>query len=478
MGRRKTNEEFRKEFEEKYGEEYMVLENYTNTHTKLLFKHNICGKEFYMTPANILHGQQCPHCKNKRLRIKNGISQDEFEKKLQQKYHGEYLVIGEYINANTKILIRHSCGYEYQVAPNKIYNAGRKCPVCANRKIIKGINDIATTHPQLVKYFVNVEDSYKYSYSSSKEVLMECPDCGYQKILRIADLTNKRFSCPKCSDGISYPEKFVFNVLNQLNVKFQYQKSNFEWIPLNTINAPQYYYDFYIEGDNILIEVQGELHYKQSKFEKARSLKFIKKNDEDKKKLAIKNNIKTYLQLDCQKSDMEYIKYEISNSELSNIYDLSQIDWLKCHEYACSSRVKEVCDFWNNGTKDIKIVSNYFKLSCNTIRNYLKHGEDLGWSNYSQWCMREKDYSYIKKSCKPIICIDNNRIFSGCNELARQSESLFGVKLLPGQISMVCNNKSKHHKGYHFKYIKDLIQQERIKYNIDEKLKELEENNV
>ena len=41
------------------------------------------------------------------------------------------------------------CGYSWQA---KILNRKvRNCPLCANRVVVSGINDLATTYPQLAK---------------------------------------------------------------------------------------------------------------------------------------------------------------------------------------------------------------------------------------------------------------------------------------------------------------------------------------
>ena len=102
---------------------------------------------------------------------------------------------------------------------NLIYNK-QGCNVCANKKVIKGINDIALTHSELVKYFANIEDAYKYTYSSGKSVNIKCPDCGYIKSMKIYQLYINGFSCPKCGDKISYGNKFVRSFLDQLNEKY------------------------------------------------------------------------------------------------------------------------------------------------------------------------------------------------------------------------------------------------------------------
>src|SRR5574344_202584 len=46
----------------------------------------------------------------------------------------------------------------------------------------------------------------------------------------------------------------------------------------------------------------------------------------------------------CRKSELEYIKNNIFESKLNEIFDLSKIKWDECEEFALSNRVKEACD--------------------------------------------------------------------------------------------------------------------------------------
>jgi len=113
-------------------------------------------------------------------------------------------------------------------------------------------NTITTTHPHLIKYIKNKENVYKYSYSSHKDIPMICPDCGYEKEMNLNTLTCFGFSC-RCSDKKSYPEKFIFNLFEQLlNNDFQTQLSKkfFKW-------CSNYRYDFYIDKIKCIIETHG-----------------------------------------------------------------------------------------------------------------------------------------------------------------------------------------------------------------------------
>lgn len=241
---------------------------------------------------------------------------------------------------------------------------------------------IATTNPEIVKYLVDANDAYIYSYRSNKKIKMRCPNCGHVKDMCPDQLYVSGFACPKCSDGISYPEKIMFSMLDQLNIPFSTQlcKTTFDW-------CKNYRYDFYIPSTNGIIEIQGMQHYEEG-FNKSilnkniKTLKELQENDRVKKELALKNGIKNYIVIDCRYSELEFIKNNITNSELSKLFDLSTIDWLKCHEYACGSLVKKACDLWNGGINTTIGVANELKMSRGTAIKYLKQGAMLGLCNY------------------------------------------------------------------------------------------------
>lgn len=109
-------------------DEYTVLGEYINCHTKILMKHNICGNEYKVTPNHFIQGTRCPYCdKTKKLTI------ESFKQKVKDITNDEYTVLSDnYINNETKIKIRHNvCKNEYLVAPkNFLRTNGNRCPYC------------------------------------------------------------------------------------------------------------------------------------------------------------------------------------------------------------------------------------------------------------------------------------------------------------------------------------------------------------
>lgn len=312
-------------------------------------------------------------------------------------------------------------GYIGKIKESHLKN-GVGCPVCSNKKTIKGINDIATTNSKMVKYFKNIEDTYTHTYCSGKKVLMVCPECGYEKQVIISSLFYNGFSCI-CSDGISYPEKIMLNMLKQLKINFEYQKI-FDW-------AKNKRYDFYFELNNeiYIIETHGLQHYEE-KFKSycgGRTLEEEQENDRIKKELALQNGIKeeNYIVIDCRYSKLEFIKNNILDSKLNILFNLNNIDWLACEKFALSNLVKKACDLWNNGEKSTKIIANKLELCTNTIRRYLKQGVKLSWCNYY-----DNRFSDDK-----IICLNNYKIYTYSS--IKKDSNIYSV--YTGNIVKCCN---------------------------------------
>ena len=308
--------------------------------------------------------------------------------------------------------------------------------------IKKGINDIATTHPQYVKYFLNEEESTKYSHGSTKRLFFKCPNCQHVKEMPIQRLIFQGFGCERCSDGISFGEKFIANLLTQLNIDYfpQLSKKQFDW-------CGKYRYDFYLVKENTIIEVHGQQHYRKS-FETCGgdTLNQVVQNDEIKKKLAEDNGIDNYIIIDVEKSEVDYIIKSIKDSMLNKMFDLSKVDFNKCGKYAIKSLVVSVCELWNEGLNVSQIMSKT-KLSRPTICRYLNSGNSLNLCNYDG-----SKTTSIKKPIKiqAINSEGKSFIFNSLKECETVSEELFGVKMR--HINRYVDSEKKY-KGFYFKSI-------------------------
>ena len=224
-------------------------------------------------------------------------------------------------------------------------------------------------------------------------------------------------------------------------VERQLSKKDFIWC--NT-----YRYDFYIPKYNIIIETHGAQHYNYSKgWNSGKSQEII---DKKKKTLALKNNITDYIELDCRKSDKEYIKDSILNSELINYFDFNKINWDKADEYATNNLIKEVCEYYELHKNDIlmKDIAKKFNITMPTLKKYIKKGEKLGWCKYIK---RYNSISY-KRKFKKVKVIEDNKIFNNVNECINYYKKI-GINFTLNSIRKNCRGETKTYKGFHFEYI-------------------------
>jgi hypothetical protein len=360
-----------------------------------------------------------------------------------------------------------SKGYEYEclVCGNKdrilesSLNINRGCNVCCipSRKILKGYNDLRTTHPQIARLLKKQERGCFLTKGSNQREEFRCKKCEYERTLKVCDVVRYGFSC-MCSDGISYPEKFVMNLLSQLKIEFEKEKI-FSWSKDSTSFKR---YDFYIPSIECIIETHGEQHYfnrfNKHKEYRRRDFKEEKENDVYKQRLAIKNGILNYVIIDCRKSSLNYIKFNILNSKLSELYNLENINWLQCHKYACSSLVREACSIWGNGIINTVEIGNKLNLSRSTIISYLKQGNILGWCHYDpKQAMVESNSANAKINGKlkrkRVIQLSLSNEF--VNEWESATEAAKKMNTSQGSISRTCRGERQKCHGYKWMYKED-----------------------
>lgn len=352
--------------------------------------------------------------------------------------------------------VRGKLRQEHKITESAL-TRGTGCACCSNTITVSHINSIVANEETMwmVNYFQGdtYEEKYnlakRYAPQSGQDMYFVCPDCGTTKHTKIVNLYKlKSISCACCGDGYSYPEKVMYNILMQLNIGFETQYS------------PDYLdkkrSDFYIPNLNLVIETDGKLGHMGGKVH-TKSNKSIEECiaiDNWKDEQHLKHGVKT-IRIDCFESDMEYIKTNILNSELSNYFDFGSIDWNKVNEYALKSNLKkEVCDHWNNKEEweTTESMSKIFKVASKTIREYLKKGNELGWCIYDANVESRK----VKFPSKMVQIFKNSEMIGAFNsvyELERQSEKLFGVKLDNRKISMVARGLKPQYKGFTFRYI-------------------------
>lgn len=305
----------------------------------------------------------------------------------------------------------------------------------------------------------NVVNSFLVDYKSNKKVWIICSKCGHEKNIKPKDFVQQGLGCQSCSDGISYPEKFIESLLQQLNVEHisQLSKTTFKW-------CDRYKYDKYLIKSNIIIEIHGIQHYEESR--RGRSLKEDQENDEIKKQLAYSNgfNKDNYIVIDTRCSSIEHINKSVMESKLPQLLSFKEedIDWLMCNSYGLNSFVKTACDLWNSGIHNTYEISNIMKVHSSTILKYLKQGLKYGFCNYDieeVIVKRKINASLVAKkvNSKKVVQLSLDDKYIRKFESGKDANNKTGINC--NSISQCCRGEYKTAGGYHWMFYEDYRKQ-------------------
>lgn len=292
-----------------------------------------------------------------------------------------------------------SCGYVGEKYERDLEK--KQCPICSKGRFVHpDINSIKVTHPNVYNLIID-SDADKYSYGSDHKVHWKCPFCKKINFTAIKNLTsNKPTGCQFCGDGVSYPEKILYNVFSFVSDTFEKHKC-FEWSEGRAYDA----FDM-----NIFTEIHGSQHYIKS-FEKCggRTLEEEIENDKYKHKLAINNhkNIVDYVVIKAYPETFDNIKQAILNSKLTKYYNFSKVDWDYVRKQAESSLVVEVGERYNIDSS-IQNLSEYFQIDKSTVYSYLRKATKLEICNFVP---RHNGYR--------VRCRNTNEIFESMTQAAK-----------------------------------------------------------
>jgi len=191
---------------------------------------------------------------------KTRITFDEFNKKnsnnklkilVDEKWWNE-----NYKNHSTYLSVKcKKCDYKFESQTRNII-ASYGCPICANN-VKQDFWDFVKKIPEYSKLNLDINPGWwKVHYKNENTLInMHCKEHGEYQLT--ARQIKNGIKCPKCS--FSKYEYTFYLILKENNIQFQYN------YPIKYKNQ-YYYFDFYIEEDNLLIEIDGEQHFKPIDF--------------------------------------------------------------------------------------------------------------------------------------------------------------------------------------------------------------------
>ena len=195
MRRKFTTKEFQEKLNEKYGDKYTLLSEYTRSSEKIKVKNNKCGHIWTPKAGSLLHGSGCPICHGR-------MTKEDFENKILEEVGDEYSVLGEYVNHEVPILMKHNkCGHEWFVRPTFFTGSKKtRCPQC-NRGPVSQEEANKRLHKKFGKRFIIKEYTY-----ITKPALIYDNFCNHEYTVVIEELLiknspNSMEKCPICKNN-------------------------------------------------------------------------------------------------------------------------------------------------------------------------------------------------------------------------------------------------------------------------------------
>ena len=181
-------------------------ENFSaNTHKKVWWTCSHCGGSWQASIANRNRNNGCPYCTGHKLLSGFNDLATTAPELLDEWDYDKNIITPSGITAHSAEKVWWKCkfGHSYQARVSNRVDLGRGCPVCANKQIVSGVNDLATVNPELVSewdYSKNRISPTKIASGYNKKVWWKCTECGFEWQISPNARTSKKSGCPRCAD--------------------------------------------------------------------------------------------------------------------------------------------------------------------------------------------------------------------------------------------------------------------------------------
>ena len=308
MAQKCSKEEFISKCIQKFGDKFNYDKvQYINSKTKTIFTCPI-HEDFENTPNQFLRSVcGCPKCGHQLSNNTRKMSQEDFLKRLKDKFGDKYDYSKvDYQGQKKSVTLICPIHGEFTQRADEVLNLNG-CPKCSGyySYTLEDVQMMANKHNISILNYINSKNPIHY----------RCNKCGFESDVRLSTLKNNIFNCPECSRQLKN-KKFLEKVYQRnpnIIVLEEYQKleepvlckckvCNMEWraTPHNLMNGtscpncstskgerevksflikhnikfiPQYmirgqfgnrnkiFVDFYLPNLNCIIEYNGIQHY-------------------------------------------------------------------------------------------------------------------------------------------------------------------------------------------------------------------------
>lgn len=161
-----------------------------------------------------IRGDGCPYCSNKKVLAGFNDLETTHPDIAAQWSEDNSLSPREVSSGSNSraiwICLKTENTHTYVAQINGRANRGTGCPYCSGQKVLRGFNDLATTHPDVVKLWDNSNNTSPYEItagSSRAKVKWKCPDCQHRWNAPPAGVVKQIAKagrcCPLCSNQVT-----------------------------------------------------------------------------------------------------------------------------------------------------------------------------------------------------------------------------------------------------------------------------------
>ncbi|MBV5103765.1 hypothetical protein [Mammaliicoccus sciuri] len=292
--------------------------------------------------------------------------------------------------------------------------SGQRSPYLRGYLIDKG--NSLYNEKSVLKYLKNENDAHKFYRRSAKLIDIECKSCGFEKKIRVNDLVDYGFTCPFCTKGISFPERYMSAILQLNSIDYEFQKT----FP----DLKRKRFDFYIPSINCVIEMNGMQHYEKNNFLDYTS---TLKSDTIKKEYCENKGI-SFIPINSSISTFEYINGNVIGSPLNNKIELfnKEIVSQKMLDMFINENLTNIVNDYKSGMSYSSIVKKYELKDKYELISLIKKYGVYEFRNSSEI------------SNKSVICLNDGKVFESVKS-ARE----YGRLKTSSHIVQVCKKKRK-----------------------------------
>lgn len=218
------------------------------------------GHSYEASIGRRMAGTGCPFCAGQKVLKGFNDLQSQYPEIAKEWDYNKNKIKPDEIAAKSGKNVWWICdnGHSWKsIVVNRTKNGGRGCPTCANRTVLKGFNDLATTNPNLLKewdYSKNKIKPDEVIAGSTEKAWWIC-DRGHSWSATIVSRTKNHF-CPICNSSkqTSISEKSIVYYLKKYNIDL-----------IESYKIKRKEIDIFIPSINTGIEYDGQYYHKDIK---------------------------------------------------------------------------------------------------------------------------------------------------------------------------------------------------------------------